>query len=147
MIAISDEVAKFVEKQKLGFVATVNPDNSPNLSPKGTFYCWNNHLVFADIRSPNTVTNLEKNSKIEINVVDPFLRKGIRCKGKARIVKEGSDFEDLVSFYQQKGVRSTINSFVVIEPDEIKEVTSPLYDLGVSESDMLKKWKKYYLDV
>jgi len=26
----------FVEEQRLGFVATVRPDGTPNLSPKGT---------------------------------------------------------------------------------------------------------------
>lgn len=144
---ISDDVAEFVEKQKLGFVATVNPDNSPNLSPKGTIYRWNGCLVFANIRSPNTIANLEKNPLVELNVVDPFLRKGIRCKGTARIIKDGKEFENIMEFYKKRGVKSTINSFVIIEAEQVKEVTSPLYDLGLSEDNMRKKWKKYYLNL
>jgi hypothetical protein len=37
----------------LGFDATVCEDGSPNLSPKGTTYVWDDdHLFFADVRSP-----------------------------------------------------------------------------------------------
>jgi len=41
-----------VTEQRLGFVATVCPDGTPNLSPKGTTAVWDDdHIVFADIRS------------------------------------------------------------------------------------------------
>ena len=36
MAALSDEMKRVVERQRLGFVATVCPDGTPNLSPKGT---------------------------------------------------------------------------------------------------------------
>jgi len=43
---------RVVEEQRLGFVATVCPDGTPNLSPKGTVSVWDDdHLVFANIRS------------------------------------------------------------------------------------------------
>ncbi len=32
---LTTEIKEFVKKQKLGFVATVCPDGTPNLSPKG----------------------------------------------------------------------------------------------------------------
>jgi len=47
---------RVVEEQRLGFVATVCPDGTPNLSPKGTTAVWDDdHLVFANIRSPGMV--------------------------------------------------------------------------------------------
>ncbi len=68
---------RVVDEQRLSFVATVNPDGTPNLSPKGSIRVWDDHhLVFGDIRSPNTVRNLELNPATEINVVDPISRKG-----------------------------------------------------------------------
>ena len=68
-----------VERQRLGFVATVCPDGTPNLSPKGTTVVWNDdHLVSADIHSPGTVSNLRSNPAVEINVVDAIVRKGYR---------------------------------------------------------------------
>ena len=76
MAEITDEMKNLLSKQKLGFVATVSPDSTPNLSPKGTIIVWNNDLIFADIKSPNTIANLKKNPSIEINVVDPLIRRG-----------------------------------------------------------------------
>ena len=78
---------RVVEEQRLGFVATVCPDGTPNLSPKGTTAVWDDdHLIFANIRSPGTIRNLRHNASIELNVVDPFVRKGYRFKGIASVV-------------------------------------------------------------
>ncbi len=52
---ITEEIKDFLNFQKLGYVATVSSDGTPNLSPKGTIIGWNsNVLAFADIRSPDT---------------------------------------------------------------------------------------------
>jgi len=148
MEKISEFVKNFVNSQKLGYVATVSDQGIPNLSPKGTIIAWDeNTLVFADIRSPNTMKNLEKNPHLEINVVDPFLRKGFRFKGQGTIIKNGKIYENILSNYREKGVKSPIGGIVLVEVSEILEVTSPLYDLGVSEVEMKKKWKKYFLDL
>jgi predicted pyridoxine 5'-phosphate oxidase superfamily flavin-nucleotide-binding protein len=71
----------------LGYVATVCPDGTPNLSPKGT--TADDHLIFGGICSPATVANLRTNPSVEINVVDVFARKGFRLKGRAQVVTEG----------------------------------------------------------
>jgi predicted pyridoxine 5'-phosphate oxidase superfamily flavin-nucleotide-binding protein len=40
-----------VLEQRLAFAATVCPDGTPNLSPKGMTTVWDGtHLAFADIR-------------------------------------------------------------------------------------------------
>jgi uncharacterized protein len=82
MAILTTEIKEFVRQQKLGYVATVCPDGTPNLSPKGTTTVWDNeHLVFADIHSPGTINNLLVNPSVEINIVDIFIRKGYRFKG------------------------------------------------------------------
>ena len=81
MTILNEDMKRFVCEQRLGYVATVCPDGTPNLSPKGTTTVWDDdHLVFADIRSPRTIANLRHNAAIEINVVDWFTRKGYRFK-------------------------------------------------------------------
>ena len=86
MTEFDDEIRNFVNFQKLGYVATVSSDGSPNLSPKGTIVILDDsRLVFANIRSPQTVENLIKNPSIEINVIDPFSRMGLF--GKRQISK------------------------------------------------------------
>ena len=91
-----------VERQRLGFVATVCPDGTPNLSPKGTTVVWDDdHLVFADIHSPGTVANLRSNPAVEINVVDVMVRKGYRFKGTARVLGDGVLFDEILTFLRK----------------------------------------------
>src|SRR6266852_3635921 len=94
---LTDDMRRAVDEQKLAFVATVCPDQTPNLSPKGTIAVWDEtHLVLADIRSPGTVANLRTNSAVEINIVDPFSRKGYRFKGTAELVTAGDLFDKIL---------------------------------------------------
>jgi len=148
MQKISESIKKFLSIQKLGYVATISENGTPNLSPKGTIIAWDeNTLVFADIRSPNTMKNLEKNPNLEINVVDPLLRKGFRFKGKGTIVKNGQTYDDILNHYRESGIKSPIGGIVIVTVSEIREVTSPLYDQGFSEEEIKIKWKKYFLDL
>lgn len=147
MAEITDEMKNLLSKQKLGFVATVSPDNTPNLSPKGTIIVWNNDLIFADIKSPNTIANLKKNPSIEINVVDPLIRRGYRFKGEGKIISEGDEFQKIITHYKNEGIKSEIKSIVLVKVGTVSEVTSPLYDLGYSEEEIKTKWKKHYLSL
>ena len=145
MITISEEIKNFVNSQKLGYVATVSNDGTPNLSPKGTIVVMNEStLVFADIRSPQTIQNLQNNPSVEINVVDPFQRLGYRFKGEGKIISEGSEFDKILDYYENAGIKSKINSVVVVDVKSMSEVTSPSYDLGVTKDELVSKWKKYY---
>ena len=145
MVVISEEIKNFVNFQKLGYVATVSNDNTPNLSPKGTIMVLDeSHLVFADIQSPKTIENLEHNPSIEINVVDPFSRRGYRFKGIAEIISSGDKFNNIISHYKKTGIKNTIKRVILVKIEKLSEVFSPLYDLGHTEEELKAKWKKYY---
>jgi predicted pyridoxine 5'-phosphate oxidase superfamily flavin-nucleotide-binding protein len=105
---IPPEVKLFINSQKLGYVATVSDDGTPNLSPKGTIITWDNRLVFADIRSPKTMKNLERNPNLEINIIDPLLRKGFRFKGTATIIEDGPTYDSILRHYRENGLKSQI---------------------------------------
>jgi uncharacterized protein len=145
---ITNEMKDLIEQQKLGYVATVSPDNTPNLSPKGTLSVWNDeHLIFADIKSPKTMSNLEENPSVEINVVDPITRKGYRFKGVSTILSSGMEYNKIISHYMNEGIKSKINKVVQIKVISVNQIKSPLYDLGYSEDDLKKRWKGYYLSI
>ena len=145
MITISEEIKNFVNSQKLGYVATVSKDGTANLSPKGTIVIINEStLTFADIRSPQTIQNLQHNTSVEINVVDPFQRLGYRFKGDGRIINEGSEFDKILDYYSNIGIKSKINSVVVVDVKSMSQITSPSYDLGATKDELVSKWKKYY---
>lgn len=142
----TNEIKSLIKQQKLGYVATVSHDNTPNLSPKGTISVWDDeHLVFADIKSPNTIKNLEKNPALEINVVNPITRKGYRFKGVGKILSSGDEYDKIISHYTKTGVKSKIGRVVLVKITSVNEVTSPLYDLGYSEEEIKKRWKEHYL--
>ena len=146
MVIITEEIKNFVNFQKLGYVATISADNTPNLSPKGTITVLDeSHLAFADIHSPQTVENLKSNPSIEINVVDPFSRRGYRFKGIAEIISSGDKFSKITSYYKTLGVKSSINSIILVKIEKLSEVFSPLYDLGYTEEELKTKWKKHYM--
>jgi uncharacterized protein len=134
---LDDNMKRVVREQRLGYVATVCPDGTPNLSPKGTTTVWDDqHLVFLDLHSPGTVANIEAgNPVVEVNVVDPLRRKGYRFKGPAEVYREGPLFEDVVRLYARERAieRRRINAVVLVRVVRAAPLVSPAYADGSSE--------------
>ena len=147
MPIITSEIKTFLNTQKLGYVATVSSDGKPNISPKGTIVPWSENIIaFADIRSPDTIMNLQNNPFVEINVIDPLSRKGYLFTGTAKIIKDTPLYIEILDHYRTNGILSPINSIVLVSISSISTVTSPLYDLGKTEEEIKLKWKKYFND-
>ena len=145
MAVITSEIKTFLNSQKLGYVATVSSDGKPNISPKGTIIaCSDNLLAFANIRSPDTVMNLQHNPFVEINVIDPLSRKGYLFTGTAKIIKNTPLYVEILNHYRTNGIKSPINSIVIVDISSVSEVTSPLYDLGQTEEEIKLKWKLFF---
>jgi predicted pyridoxine 5'-phosphate oxidase superfamily flavin-nucleotide-binding protein len=148
MPSLTEPMKQVVLEQKLGFAATVCPDGTPNLSPKGTTTVWDDdHLLFADICSPNTVRNLRANPAIEINVVDPFGRKGYRFKGKASLHSEGETYELALKLLAERGYKATserVRTIVIIEVEGAAPLISPAYESGRSEQEIREQWVHYF---
>jgi predicted pyridoxine 5'-phosphate oxidase superfamily flavin-nucleotide-binding protein len=145
MALISADMRRVVEEQRLGFVATVCADGTPNLSPKGTTRVWDaDHLVFANIRSPGTIANLRQNPNVEVNVVDPFVRKGYRFKGIASILESGTLYDQVVAFYKERGVASGIREVVMVRVHSAQAIDSPAYDLGLTEAQVRARWDRHW---
>ena len=148
MSILTPAMKRLLDEQRLGFVATVCPDGTPNLSPKGTTAAWDDdHLVFADIHSPRTTANLRLNPHVEVNVVDPIARKGYRFKGTAEVLTEGAQYDAIVSFYRQRGSRARIQAIVLIKISAAAPLTSPAYDDGTSEADIRSQWERHYAEL
>ena len=95
-------------------------DGTPNISPKGTIIGWTSELLaFANIRSPDTVNNLKNNSNVEINVIDPLLRRGYLFKGVARILNDGQMYDEILEFYKNMGIKSIIHEIVLVDVSDV----------------------------
>jgi predicted pyridoxine 5'-phosphate oxidase superfamily flavin-nucleotide-binding protein len=139
---------RVVLEQKLGFIATVCPDGTPNLSPKGTTTVWDDeHLLFADIASPNSIRNLALNPAIEINVVDPFVRKGYRFKGTATLHSDDDTYERALSLLAARGYNAAparIKAVALVRVERAAALISPAYDGGAREGEVRARWIAYY---
>jgi uncharacterized protein len=150
---INSEMRRVVEEQRLGFAATICEDGTTNLSPKGTVTVLDDeHLMFADLASPQTVKNLRANPSIEINVVDPVIRKGFRFKGRGIVVEPGERFDQLLERFTSgpRAVRDAttrIRHIVVIEVQRALPLVSPAYDEGVTEAEVSAQWERYFQEL
>lgn len=147
---LTEDMQRVVREQRLAFVATVCDDGTPNVSPKGSIRVWgDNHLMFAEIRSPGTIRNLEANPAIELNIVDQTLRKGHRFKGTASIVREGPEFESMMDVYRKDIDRADerIRAIVLIAVERALSLTSPAYDWGVTEDELSAEWEQYWSEL
>ncbi|MBW1596481.1 pyridoxamine 5'-phosphate oxidase family protein [Streptomyces sp. JJ38] len=143
-MTLNEDMRRLVSAQGLGFVATVRPDGTPNLSPKGTTEVWDSeHLVFLDLHSPGTVANLAVNPAVEINVVDPVRRKGYRFRGVGHVHTEGETYDRVVRrFREQRGTDpAKVRSVVLVRVEEVGELISPAYDDGTSEAEIAARWR------
>jgi uncharacterized protein len=145
---ITKEMAQMIDHLRLCYVATVTPDGKPNLSPKGSLRVWDDdHLAFADIASPITIRNLQSNPFIEINMVDPFLRRGFRFKGRAEIFESGPEFDFVAEdLWSREGRQYPVNAVVKIRVEEAFPVLSPAYTFNdnVDEAMVRAIWLKRY---
>ncbi|MGW1256391.1 pyridoxamine 5'-phosphate oxidase family protein [Streptomyces sp. NPDC002513] len=141
---LDEDMRRMVTVQGLGFVATVRPDGTPSLSPKGTTEVWDDdHLVFLDTHSPGTVANLSCNPAVEINVVDPVIRKGYRFRGNAEVHTRGELFDRVVArFVKQRGTNpARVKSVVLVKVLDVGRLVSPAYESGVTEEDIAARWR------
>ncbi len=144
-VKLTADMQRVLNEQRLGFVASVCEDGTPNLSPKGTTTVWDDeHIIFADICSPGTISNIRHHPVVEINVVDPVTRKGYRFKGPATIHQQGPIFEQGLAFYRQHGTISSIRSIVLVQVERAIPLISPAYDQGKTEEEIRASWLQYW---
>jgi uncharacterized protein len=146
MPLFSDDMKRLVQKQRLGYVATVSPQGRPNVSPKGSVTLWgDDHLVFADIESPRTIRNLEMNPNIEVNVVDPEVRKGYRFTGTAKVLREGDRYWKVLEHYKAEGADiRRVRAIVLIAVNAAAPLVSPCYVTGLTEDEVRALWAEWH---
>lgn len=147
MATLTDDMKRVIDEQRLGFVATASADGTPNLSPKATFVVLDDETIaFAEIRSPNTMRNIAAGSLVDVNFVDPFVRKGYRFKGKADVVVRGGEgFDGLMAHFAGTGdLAKMIGAIVRIRIESASALISPAYDRGQTEDALRRSWTERF---
>lgn len=148
---LNDYAKQMIKTFPLGFVATVTEDGLPSLSPKGTFFVLDDQTIaFAEIRSPKTLANLKHQSKVEVNFIDIWLRKGIRVFGETQVCEKGTDaFNEIIGIWETAfpSLAPRINAIVKIDAERVRLMTTPPYDDGATEEEMVATYKQKWAEV
>ncbi len=135
----------------LGFVATVQPDGRPAVSPKGTFLVLDDETIaFGEIRSPGTMANLAHLPEAEVNFIDQWKRKGLRVRGPVTVVARGSlEFEALIPQWHAVwgDLADRTNAVVKVAVTDAKPMTTPPYDDGTTEEEMIALYKTKFAEI
>jgi hypothetical protein len=87
---------------------------------------------------------------VEINVVDPIVRKGYRFRGTASVHTDGDAFDRALAVLRERGstlTRERIRSMVVVEVTEAAALFSPAYDDGATEQTLAERWLRHHTDL
>ena len=115
VIELSTELKRAVSEIRPAMVATANKEGQPNVSPKGSLRVLDDYyLVFADLRSPQTIENLKENPSLSMMGLDLNTRKGWRIWGKAdEILTSGDLFDQFTNEYMGKGAINHVVKVIV----------------------------------
>lgn len=146
---LSIDVKKYIEKSVLCWLATASDEGVPNVSPKEIFNYYNdNYIIIANIASPQTVRNIQKNDQVCISFIDILVQKGYQLKGKAEIVKKSDEgFIDMEKvLLKMTDGKFPFSSITKIKIEQIKPILAPRYILfpETTEAEQIESAKKTY---
>lgn len=86
---LTPEVLRFVDSSVLCWLASIDPDGMPNVSPKEIFCAHGeSKLLIANIASPESERNLRGNPNACVSFVDVFVQKDYKLKGSVAVVDQ-----------------------------------------------------------
>ncbi len=146
---ITPAVKKSIDKSVLCWLATASSNNIPNVSPKEIFnYYDENHIIIANIASPQTIKNIKQNPNVCISFIDVFVQKGYQIKGAGFIIdKKDKTFSGMeaILLKMTKG-KFPFSSITKIKVEQIKPILAPKYILypETTEAQQIESAKKTY---
>lgn len=127
-----------VEKPILCWLATVDTNNRPNVSPKEIFAETSaNRLVIADIASARSVRNISENPAVCVSLIDIFLQRGRKLEGKAEIIApDHPDFPTLAApLLEKTGGAFPIRHVISVDIERTSPIRAPSYVLFPDRSE------------
>lgn len=134
---LSPEVILLASQSVLCWLATVDQDGQPNVSPKEIFAAFDSeYLVIANIASPTSVRNLGSNPRVCVSFIDVFVQKGFKVFGTARNVRrQDEDFSLWSALLEAKaGPLFPIHSAIVVRASAVEPILAPSYRLYPAET-------------
>jgi len=98
MAKLTEEAKTVIGAMRPAYVATASKTGKPNVSAKGSVRMLDDeHVVFADVRSPRTIANIKENPQVAVICLDTATGKGCRIWGRGEILNSGELFDKTVA--------------------------------------------------
>ena len=118
-------------------MATVGTSGEPNVSPKEVWAIADDqHIVVANIASPQTARNIIATGKACVSFIDVFVQKGFKVVGPCRnIDRAAHDFNRFAApLLKIAEPRFPVRSVFVLTAASVQAIVAPSYRLYPSET-------------
>ena len=137
-----------IEESILCWLATVDEDGMPNVSPKEVFTLLNNEIIIANIASPESAKNIALTGKACVSFINVFSQKGYKVKGKAKqLLRTHACFNEYYAPLSEiAGKKFEITSILSVAIESVSEIVAPSYRFypGTSEVSQIESAYKTY---
>jgi len=127
---LTDAVREAARRSVLCWLATVDVEGQPNVSPKEVWAIADEqHVVVAHIASPVSARNIAQHPQVCLSFVDVFMQKGFKLLGMTREVR-AADPEFAIwakPLLAMVGQRFTIHSVLVVHVKSVSSIVAPSY--------------------
>jgi predicted pyridoxine 5'-phosphate oxidase superfamily flavin-nucleotide-binding protein len=146
---INQAIKTDIENSVLCWLATVDTEGVPNVSPKEIFDSYNDdRIVIADIASSNSVRNIRAHPAVCVSFIDVFRQRGFKIVGTATIIpREVDDFLVVgARLLKMAGDDFPIRNVISIEVGRISRIWAPSYSFfpDRSETDQMRRAYQTY---
>jgi predicted pyridoxine 5'-phosphate oxidase superfamily flavin-nucleotide-binding protein len=127
---LTDAVREAAHRSVLCWLATVDVEGQPNVSPKEVWAIADEqHVVVAHIASPISARNIAQHPQVCLSFVDVFVQKGFKLLGRAReVLADDPEFATWAKpLLAMVGQRFTIHSVLVIQVQSVAAIVAPSY--------------------
>jgi predicted pyridoxine 5'-phosphate oxidase superfamily flavin-nucleotide-binding protein len=146
---LTSAILDYINRSVLCWLATVDADGAPNVSPKEVFCAHGSQLVLiANIASPTSVRNIKAEPRVCVSFVDVFVQKGYKLKGTAELVRpKDARYAELEPplLHITKGL-FPIRSIIAIRVNAVEPIVAPSYRLisGTTEASQIEGAMRTY---
>lgn len=148
-LRINEAMRTDIENSVLCWLATVDAEGTPNVTPKEIFSAYgDDRIVVADIASTNTVRNIRLHPKVCVSFIDVFRQRGFKVVGHATIIApDDADFETVgADLLKMVGDDFPIRHLISIKIEKVSRIWAPSYTLfpDRTEDERLQSAYKTY---
>jgi predicted pyridoxine 5'-phosphate oxidase superfamily flavin-nucleotide-binding protein len=134
---LSDEVCRIAARSVLCWLATVDDEGQPSVSPKEIFAISDgDHLVIANIASPGSARNIRRNPRVCVSFVDVLVQKGWKVSGSAREIMPADEAFGrwAAPLLHRAGPRFPVRSVFLVRARSLQPILAPAYLLHPRET-------------